>query len=87
MSIVRGEWANVYEDCEYLEYGGLLGKIQTQMYALRSWHNGWVRLELSYVILMFKIQFCLGASKSQVWGILIWAYLVIEIIHYLINYC
>ena len=27
MSIVRGEWANVYEDCEYLEYGGSLGKI------------------------------------------------------------
>ena len=26
MSIVRKKWANVYEDCEYLEYGGLLGK-------------------------------------------------------------
>ena len=24
MSIVRGEWANVYEDFEYLEYGGVL---------------------------------------------------------------
>ena len=24
MSIVRGEWVNVYEDCEYLEYGGVL---------------------------------------------------------------
>ena len=26
MSIVRKKWANVYEDCEYLEYGGSLGK-------------------------------------------------------------
>ena len=26
MSIVRGESVNVYEDCEYLEYGGYLGK-------------------------------------------------------------
>ena len=26
MSIVRGEWVNVYEDCEYLEYGGFFRK-------------------------------------------------------------
>ena len=26
MSIARGEWVNVYEDCEYLEYGGFFRK-------------------------------------------------------------
>ena len=26
MSIVRKKWVRVYEDCEYLKYGGHLGK-------------------------------------------------------------
>ena len=43
MSVVQKKWASVYEDCEYLEYGGYLGKFQTQMHVLRSWHNGSVR--------------------------------------------
>ena len=27
MSVIRKKWASVYEDCEYLEYGGFLRKI------------------------------------------------------------